>query len=548
MVLLFFRMAEVHKIPHSTTETIFSDFKTVVKNILFNFATEIKRKTHQEGDGTSQEIDTLQNCDFIEEVFECTSNKYQREKYAKENMPYVRPQQLSLEDGGNFQYIPVINVLRNLMMSEYFCAHLSDFAADQNEGTHFYDFRDGLLLKNKISDLLQGGSQFTLFFLIYTDEVEIANPLGPKRGQHKLIVVYLSVLNIHAKYRSQLSSIFVAVVAKYKYVQRHGLARIMKQLVDDLRVLADVGFTVQHSGNTVRVRGFVVACCGDNLSLNKLGGFNTSFSKGHSCRWCLVSMEDIQAVFHEKNVQHRTMDMHMSHVAAALSDSNLSKRLYGVGEQSLLLGIHYFDLSLQLPPDLMHDVLEGAIPHVLREVLNGLISDSVISFSDLDRVATFNYGHHEKKQKPEPLTRHFVQGQTGYKGTASQKWCLFYVFPLVFAELIPEGNEHWEIYLQLRGIVEIIFADELLKDYLAYLQDEIRLFLSAFSAMYPGKMIPKMHFLLHYPRVISELGPLKQYWCMRFEAKHQYIKMIATPELQKYLLLSSSEAPALAEH
>ncbi|KAH9379724.1 hypothetical protein HPB48_009131 [Haemaphysalis longicornis] len=37
-----------------------------------------------------------------------------------------------------------------------------------------------------------------------------------------------------------------------------------------------------------------------------------------------------------------------------------------------------------------------------------------------------------------------------------------------------------------------------------------------------------MHFMIHYPRIISQLGPLTQYWCMRFEAKHQYFKRLAS--------------------
>ncbi len=40
------------------------------------------------------------------------------------------------------------------------------------------------------------------------------------------------------------------------------------------------------------------------------------------------------------------------------------------------------------------------------------------------------------------------------------------------------------------------------------------------------RIIPKKHHLVHYPRCIRLLGPLKSFWCMRFEAKHSYFKSL----------------------
>ena len=36
-----------------------------------------------------------------------------------------------------------------------------------------------------------------------------------------------------------------------------------------------------------------------------------------------------------------------------------------------------------------------------------------------------------------------------------------------------------------------------------------------------------MHHSVHYPHYIIQLGPLKQFWCMRFEGKHSYFKTVA---------------------
>ncbi|EZA46913.1 hypothetical protein X777_00712, partial [Ooceraea biroi] len=33
-------------------------------------------------------------------------------------------------------------------------------------------------------------------------------------------------------------------------------------------------------------------------------------------------------------------------------------------------------------------------------------------------------------------------------------------------------------------------------------------------------LTPKFHFMVHYWRIIHNYGPLRNFWCMRFEGKH----------------------------
>lgn len=41
------------------------------------------------------------------------------------------------------------------------------------------------------------------------------------------------------------------------------------------------------------------------------------------------------------------------------------------------------------------------------------------------------------------------------------------------------------------------------------------------------RVTPKFHYLIHYPTMVKRCGPLRDLWCMRFEAKHQYFKAVA---------------------
>lgn len=42
-----------------------------------------------------------------------------------------------------------------------------------------------------------------------------------------------------------------------------------------------------------------------------------------------------------------------------------------------------------------------------------------------------------------------------------------------------------------------------------------------FITLFPDKnLLPKHHFMIHYPRCIRNIVPLVHIWCMRFKAKH----------------------------
>ena len=46
-----------------------------------------------------------------------------------------------------------------------------------------------------------------------------------------------------------------------------------------------------------------------------------------------------------------------------------------------------------------------------------------------------------------------------------------------------------------------------------------------FKTLYPQKkLLPKHHFLIHYPRCIQKIGPVLNSWCMRYEGKHIFLK------------------------
>ncbi|KAL3202211.1 hypothetical protein MRX96_042632 [Rhipicephalus microplus] len=181
------------------------------------------------------------------------------------------------------------------------------------------------------------------------------------------------------------------------------------------------------------------------------------------------------------------------------------------------------------PPDAMHDILEGGMECVIRHVLGSLVGDRVIRKQDLERISSFKYGFHDKKATPLAVTIAFLNGKASMRGSASQKWCLFRLLPQIYAEVLPEGNSHWEVYLAYRHIADIILAEKIPRSCVPYLQVKVEEFLELYTVQYPNAAVtPKLHFLLHYPKYILKYGPPRRYWGMRFEAKHSYFKSIAS--------------------
>ena len=63
---------------------------------------------------------------------------------------------------------------------------------------------------------------------------------------------------------------------------------------------------------------------------------------------------------------------------------------------------------------------------------------------------------HDKKNKPSAIL--LERGEVKVRQTSSQMWCLLRLLPFMIGSVIGKGDEKWEVYLQLREIVEYIFS------------------------------------------------------------------------------------------
>ncbi len=143
-----------------------------------------------------------------------------------------------------------------------------------------------------------------------------------------------------------------------------------------------------------------------------------------------------------------------------------------------------------------------------------------------DRISSFRYGYSDVKNKPSVIMN-LRSSESAVKQTASQMWCLLLVLPFLIGDLVDRKSKHWRLFIILREICNIIFAPVVTNGLAVFLKELIIEHHTLFRQLYGTNLIPKHHFMIHYPRMMVLFGPLSKLWCMRFEAKHNPLKRLA---------------------
>lgn len=88
---------------------------------------------------------------------------------------------------------------------------------------------------------------------------------------------------------------------------------------------------------------------------------------------------------------------------------------------------------------------------------------------------------------------------------ASQMWLLGRLLPYLLSKHVPEEDEHWRNYLLMLHISGLLLAPEITRDEVGYLGILLSEHHESFVQLYPHEsVLPKMHFLIHTPRLILQ--------------------------------------------
>ena len=85
-------------------------------------------------------------------------------------------------------------------------------------------------------------------------------------------------------------------------------------------------------------------------------------------------------------------------------------------------------------------------------------------------------------------------------------WCLARIFPLLLGDLVQSNEESWDNLLQLLKIEEVVFAPTSTTMLAACLEVLVKDYLEQFAKIYNKRIIPKQHYMVHYPNQIIRYG------------------------------------------
>lgn len=92
----------------------------------------------------------------------------------------------------------------------------------------------------------------------------------------------------------------------------------------------------------------------------------------------------------------------------------------------------------------------------------------------------------------------------------------------MIGQLIPEHEPTWKMILDLKDIVELVVAPVHCEESVAYLVCKISAHRQRYKEVFPDQgLLPKHHFLEHYPGVIKLFDPIVMFW-----TKHSFFKQM----------------------
>lgn len=164
-----------------------------------------------------------------------------------------------------FQYVSLAKSIAMIKKNLLVCSKPS-------EDGFIRDVKDGIAYKD--SEYFQRNPDaYTI--LLYSDAVELANPLGEKKGVYKMVNIYFTLAEIPVHLRSRTDNIFLVLSIKEKDL-KHNRDVVYKVLIDELAKL-EKGVLVDGQF----IKAGILAHTGDNLEQNCVGGFSMNFSSGN---------------------------------------------------------------------------------------------------------------------------------------------------------------------------------------------------------------------------------------------------------------------------
>ena len=352
------------------------------------------------------------------------NSKHKRNAFYVQNCGLVEPKEIFLgtrmklvhgrvKTNRDYGYIvPLRDTLQSLLrMPEII--HFINHPHSQVDGFRM-DVCDGNMYK---THPLFSTDPRALQIILYTDDLEITNPLGTHTKKHKVQMLYFTLGNIPPQFRSKLSAIYLLGIAKTIHVKRHGITSLLRDFISTINDLSSTGIEFVVNGAPTLMKGALSMVLADTPAANSLGGFKEGVGfAAKPCRSCKISSSEVAAKHNARQLEHRSLQQHRE-LVDLMANPELPKyekqrwsKELGINQRSCLMDITLFDICTDLPHDPMHVLLEGVVPMEMALLL--YYCTEVKKYFSLKwlngKLASFPYTYLEKKKNLKQFSRHIT--------------------------------------------------------------------------------------------------------------------------------------------
>lgn len=415
----------------------------------------------------------------------------------------------------HYYYIPVKETLKTMILNDNVRSKINSVNTSSHSVHALKDISDGLAFKNNI--FFQANPD-ALQIILYVDAFELCNPLGSSRTKHKLLAAYMTLGNIPSHARSKVDQQQLILLCNETHVKSFGFEKIFLPFVNDIKELETEGIDILGKN----FKGTVVVILADNLGSHQVGGFNENFSKSeYFCRFCYCSKTEL----HNGDLfvkGYRTIDNYNTDLEQYSSGINR-----GVKRNSCFNQLQFYHVSMPgLPSCIAHDLYEGVVPYD--------ISLAIDYFVKRCKYFTYDYLNYALRtirfsNESDFIAVPIITSKKGLSGNASQNFRTLLILPLAICDKVEKNKDKvWKMILCLREICLLVSSFLITEGQIAVLKDLIYEYIDFRLECFPEKKFkPKHLFMMHYPYLLRQFGPLRHTWTLRFESKHRYFKNIA---------------------
>lgn len=205
MLHLYLTLNSVHHVPHSILQTILDTYGMLIK--MSNTLVESKicdalAKHGVSSDVPVQAIVSQALCsgplENVQDLKGPVRSAYMRKKQFTNNHQFVKPKSHYLgRDAKNrrrvFHTIPLKKSLQTFFSNDSVSEQLKDNMPEPSRDNYLRDIYDG----SAFQKLREESEEHFISLILYSDDLELANPIGCAKTVHKITNIYIAVANLY---------------------------------------------------------------------------------------------------------------------------------------------------------------------------------------------------------------------------------------------------------------------------------------------------------------------------------------------------------------